>query len=494
MRAHPSAGIDRSVATLPRNGAPDALPASDPRWVTAVALVALAVTAAVLIVPSFTFAYPLPFAAVFVSSLASVSALVVAVLFYKRYCRTASPVDLLLALALSLTACLEAVMPMVGQADPWTATVALESRDAGRGMVAILFCVAAWMPSRPMARRWRDTRFSAAVLSAAAIVVLAGLGGAHQLPRALPGSAVGAGGDGLTREPWLLVLRLVGVALLALAAIGFSRRARDKGKGIFTWVAMGAVLLCVARFHDFVYPSRHSDWLTTADLLRLGAQEVLMVGVLFEMGGWWRRRAADAVERERRQMARDLHDGLAQDLAYLTTQTMRVDRNGAADPGALGPLIAAAEQALQQTRRAIGELSDAGGQRTGQRVGQRLDRAIISAGRDIADRYDAEISFDLAEVETDDFTNRELTKLAGEAMLNAARHASAHGVDVELRCVGRVVLLVIRDDGRGIDWARPSDGFGLTSMHERAARMGGACVVESSIGRGTVVRVEVPVP
>ena len=493
MRAHPSAGFARSVATLPRRGAPDALPASDPRWVTAVALVALAVTAVVLVVPSFTFAYPLPFAAVFVSSLASVTALVVAVLFYKRYCRTESPVDLLLALALSLTACLEAVMPMVGQADPWTATVALESRDAGRGMVAILFCAAAWTPSRPMARRWRDTRFSAAVLGAVVVVVLTGLWGAHQLPRALPGSATAAGGDGLAREPWLLVLRLVGVALLALAAVGFSRRAEHDGEGIFTWVAMGAVLLCVARFHDFVYPSRHSDWLTTADLLRLVAQEVLMVGVLFEMGGWWRRRAADAVEQERRQMARDLHDGLAQDLAYLTTQTMLVDRDGATDPGALRPLIAAAERALQQTRRAIGDLSDTGHDRVDHQGGRRLDCAIISAGRDIADRYGCEISFDLDEVETDDFTSRELTKLAGEAMSNAARHASAHGVDVELRRVGGLVSLAITDDGRGIDWAQPSQGFGLTSMHERAARMGGACVVESSIGRGTVVRVEVPV-
>jgi signal transduction histidine kinase len=463
----------------------DRLPVSDPRWVTVVALVALAVTAVALLVPSVTFAYPLPFAAAFVASLASVTALVVGVLFYKRHRRTASPVDLLIALALSLTACLEALMPMVGQLDAWAATIGLESRDAGRGIVAILFCVGAWLPARPMVWCWSNTRFSGAVLALVTVAVSIGLWGAHRLPLAIPGSAGPVGGEGLARDAWVLSGRLLGALLLAAAAIGFSRRGRGDADSLFTWVAMGAVLLCVARFHDFLFPSLHSDWLTTADLLRLTAQEVLMVGALFEMGVWWRCRAADAAERERRQMARDLHDGLAQDLAFLSTQSMLVGRAGATRPDELGPLIAAAERALQETRWAIGDLADGGD--------RRLDLALSSAGRDIADRYGCEIAFDLAEVETDRQTSRELTRLAGEAMLNAARHGSPHRVDVELRCVGGVVSLAIADDGRGIDWGRPTTGFGLTSMKERAASVGGECVVESSVGHGTVVRVEVPI-
>jgi signal transduction histidine kinase len=497
LRAHPSAGFARSVETAPlraetrhrdaeRLGPREALPASDTRWVTAVAAAALAFTALVLVVPSMTFAYPLPFAAAFVACMASVTAMVVAVLFFKRHCRSSRPVDLLIALALSVTACLEAVMPLVGQVDPWTATIALESRAAGRGVVAILFCLAAWLPSRPMHQRWPDTRFTAAVLGGVVLVVSAGFWGAEQLPRAIPGGLAAAGGDTLARDPWVLGTRLAGVVLLAVSAVGFSRKASDEGDGLFTWVAMGAVLLCVACFHDFIFPSLHSDWLTTADLMRLVAQEVVMVGVLFEMGVWWRRRASDAAERERRRMARDLHDGLAQELAFLSTQSMLVGRSGMADAGSLRPLIAAAERALQETRTAIGDLSDSGD--------RRLDRALTSTGRDIADRYGCEIAFDLAELETDGRTSRELTKLAGEAMLNAARHASPHRVDVELRCARGVVSLSIADDGPGIDWEVPSAGFGLISMQERAARLGGECVIESSTGGGTVVRVEVPIP
>jgi hypothetical protein len=77
LRARPSTGFARPIETMARPDGDDRLPGSDPRWVAMVALVALAVTAVVLLVPSVTFAYPLPFAAAFVASLASVTALVV---------------------------------------------------------------------------------------------------------------------------------------------------------------------------------------------------------------------------------------------------------------------------------------------------------------------------------------------------------------------------------------------------------------------------------
>ena len=495
MRAHAFAESVRSARSVsPRADEPgharvptahDALPASDTRWVTAVAASALGFTALVLVVPSLAFAYPLPFASAFVASMASVSALVVAVLFYQRHRRTLGALDLLIALAFSLTACHEAVMPLVGQVDPWTATVALESRTTGRGLVAILLCVAAWIPTRPMRQRWSKARFTAAVLGLALIVVTVGLWAANQVPSAIPGGEASEGVVTLAHDPWELAVRLAGALLLAAAAYGFSRKASAEGDGLLTWVAMATVLLCIARFHDFLFPSLHSDWLTTSDLMRLAAQEILMVGALFEMKTWWRGRATEATERERRRLARDLHDGLAQELAYLSTQSMVLSRAGGADEHSLHQLISAAERALQETRAAIGDLSEAGD--------TRVDRAVAVAGHEIASRYDVDIRFDLDPIELDQRASRELTKLAGEAMLNAARHAKPRRVDVELRCVKRRISVSVVDDGRGIDWEIPSSGFGLTSMRERAARLGGSCVIESSPGGGTEVRVEVPV-
>jgi signal transduction histidine kinase len=459
------------------------LPASDNRWVTAVAAAALTFTALVLLVPALTFAYPLPVAAAFIATLTSVSALVVAVLFFQRYRRTGAALDLLIAIAMSMTACIEAVMPLVGQLDSWSATVALESRTTGRGAVAILMCLAAWLPSRPMRRPWSPVLFSAVVLGLAGVIVGLGYFGAHRVPVAIRGSVVEDGGVALARSPGVLIFRLVGAVLLAFAAWGFSRKAIADEDGLLTWVAMGAVLLCIARFHDFLFPSTHSDWLTTADMLRLTGQEILMVGALFEMGGWWRQRASDATQRERKRLARELHDGLAQELAFLSSHAIMVSRAGSADERSLHQLIDAAERALVEARSAIEELSQGGD--------ARVDRAVASAGHEIAERYDIEICFDLDPIELDPRASQELTRLAGEAMLNAVRHGAPRRVDVRMRCTKRRISVLVVDDGHGFDWDAPSDGFGLTSMRERAARLGGSCVIESSPG-GTEVRVEVP--
>jgi signal transduction histidine kinase len=82
-----------------------------------------------------------------------------------------------------------------------------------------------------------------------------------------------------------------------------------------------------------------------------------------------------------------------------------------------------------------------------------------------------------------------------EALNNALKHAQARTVVVSLRCSdeGAAILEVV-DDGCGFEPACVGDegGMGLTSMRERAARMGGALVILSEPGGGTTVRVSLP--
>jgi len=87
-----------------------------------------------------------------------------------------------------------------------------------------------------------------------------------------------------------------------------------------------------------------------------------------------------------------------------------------------------------------------------------------------------------------------LYRIVQEALTNVARHAQATRVDVILERRGDRLVLIIEDNGVGfnLDAAVPGERLGLVSMKERAEMLGGELEVESEIGRGTTILVEVP--
>jgi signal transduction histidine kinase len=94
---------------------------------------------------------------------------------------------------------------------------------------------------------------------------------------------------------------------------------------------------------------------------------------------------------------------------------------------------------------------------------------------------------------------RLLYRCAQEAVRNALAHAQATSLDVQVRVGDGHAVLEVADDGTGFDPAvlpqRASEGhLGLRGVTDLAARTGGRLEVRSTPGRGTVVRVEVPVP
>jgi signal transduction histidine kinase len=85
-------------------------------------------------------------------------------------------------------------------------------------------------------------------------------------------------------------------------------------------------------------------------------------------------------------------------------------------------------------------------------------------------------------------------RIAQEALQNALRHANGERIDVRLEADDGRLLLEIADDGVGFDpdaVALRSRRLGLTSMEERAARVGGTLEIRSAPGAGTTVRLEV---
>jgi signal transduction histidine kinase len=223
----------------------------------------------------------------------------------------------------------------------------------------------------------------------------------------------------------------------------------------------------------------------TVDIFRLLFYVCLLGGAAREIAGYWRGLADAAVLEERRRMARDLHDGAAQELAFIVRRARRLA--AAAPRDEVAQLAAAAQRALDDSRRAIAALF--------RPVDEPLDVALAAAVEDLGARTGTRVSLELdAGVDVAPEVGEALLRIASEAVGNAARHAQADVVRVELES-GRPLRLRVVDDGVGFDVASASarnSRFGLTSMRDRAARIGAELEVRSAPGRGTEVEVRVP--
>jgi signal transduction histidine kinase len=90
----------------------------------------------------------------------------------------------------------------------------------------------------------------------------------------------------------------------------------------------------------------------------------------------------------------------------------------------------------------------------------------------------------------------ELLRIGQEAITNAVRHSGGSRIDVRLQYGSNDVVLSIADDGRGFDLARterePNGHYGLVTMRERAAEVGGTLSIESRAPVGTRISAVVP--
>jgi signal transduction histidine kinase len=80
-----------------------------------------------------------------------------------------------------------------------------------------------------------------------------------------------------------------------------------------------------------------------------------------------------------------------------------------------------------------------------------------------------------------------------EALHNVVQHSQATEVEFQLAVTEAGLEIVVADNGRGFE-AQPGDGHGLKNLPARLAQMGGRCEVISSPGRGTQVKIRLPLP
>lgn len=203
-----------------------------------------------------------------------------------------------------------------------------------------------------------------------------------------------------------------------------------------------------------------------------------------------------AITEERTRIARDLHDGVAQSLAFLR---MRVDLWEDwlhQEPERLSTefvtLKATLRQQIEELRRAIFAL----------RPMELSQLGFVAALRryvsEFAEQQDWDLELAVSDLPTDIPHVLELAafRFTQEALNNAAKHASARHVAVALKALDGGLQIVVRDDGVGFDPGTqgelPSARLGLRQMRERAAALDGRLTVLSRPGQGAEVRIWLP--
>src|SRR5262245_30733517 len=190
---------------------------------------------------------------------------------------------------------------------------------------------------------------------------------------------------------------------------------------------------------------------------------------------------------ERNRLARDIHDNLAQGFAAILMQLQAAQREVTTlTPGVAATLNVAVDLArnhMIEARRSVGTLrpnvSDAEEMSTAlKRIAERVQLTTstpIETTLDPLPRYG-------------DVVEREIIGIAQAALPNAVRHARRRRITVRASTIRSLGLrLSIADDGRGIAREKSTSGFGMTSMQERAARIGASLTIVTAPRSGTEV-------
>jgi signal transduction histidine kinase len=216
---------------------------------------------------------------------------------------------------------------------------------------------------------------------------------------------------------------------------------------------------------------------------------------------WFSRRALQVQEKERRNLALELHDQIGQELAALVMTLTRSDQE-------LAPLVqpekrAALQAGIEIARAAYGDIHNLALELRP----AMLDRLGLLPTLQWYARQQAKFARCEIVVEADEFpaglTSEVLTaayRIVQEAVSNAVRHGNPRRIEIRARCVHDRIELRIRDDGVGFDpdatvaHQEPRLGLGLIGIRQRAHDAGGEVAIRSAPGSGTEIVASLSLP
>ena len=211
------------------------------------------------------------------------------------------------------------------------------------------------------------------------------------------------------------------------------------------------------------------------------------------------KRLIDLLEKDRHEIAMELHDHVGQTLTSLKIGLEVMDGQFKPANADLAFHIRSAKE------KAVGAIKDIKNISYGLKPGMLDALGLVSSLRElfneIQGKTDLRINFFYQDIPKRFFEEKELTiyRIVQEALNNVIKHAKAKNVFVSLNRKDGVLLLSIEDDGVGFDRDRIMNAprtkgpLGLIIMKERAVQIDGEFILDSKIGKGTHVLVEIPI-
>jgi signal transduction histidine kinase len=202
----------------------------------------------------------------------------------------------------------------------------------------------------------------------------------------------------------------------------------------------------------------------------------------------------EAQEQERSRLARELHDGVCQEMTALAFRLRRLGKN-------IPESAKDARRQEQELQDDIASLSTHVSAIAHRLHSSKLDLLGLAAAarafcQEVSSHHGVAVEF------TDDnvpdtlppVVTLNLFRVLQEALANAAKHSGTPRCQVLLRATNDELQLEVRDEGKGFDHeaALASAGLGLVSMRERLKLMNGSLAIDSTPGAGTTVRATVP--
>ncbi|MFI6403233.1 sensor histidine kinase [Streptomyces sp. NPDC050548] len=261
-------------------------------------------------------------------------------------------------------------------------------------------------------------------------------------------------------------------------------------------VAMSALQLVVAHLQEAEMRRSHerNDTITELERTNTALQQALDENAALHAQLLVQAREAGVAD-ERRRLAAEIHDTIAQGLTGIIAQLQVVANSPDLTTARthLDRAATLARHSLGEARRSVQNLAPIALEHDG------LPEALKNTVAEWGERTGVRAEFTVTGIteQLHDEVSATLLRIAQEALSNAARHARATRVGVTLSFLGEDVILDIRDDGQGFDpLALPertrTGGFGLDGMRARAERIAGTLAVESEPGHGTALSARVP--
>jgi signal transduction histidine kinase len=205
-------------------------------------------------------------------------------------------------------------------------------------------------------------------------------------------------------------------------------------------------------------------------------------------------RLISAEDDERRRIARELHDETGQSLTALLVGLRAIEEQA---------ITVDVQSAAKRLRRVAAQtVDDVGRLARGLHPSVLDDMGLAAAARryvnDFVRSFGVPVTLRLERVTSNDVPQLAQTtmyRILQESLTNVARHARAQAVKVALTHRGAMLQLVVEDDGVGFDprgTLTSTSGLGLHGIRERVAMLGGAVEIESTPGKGVLLRAHVP--